>query len=303
MINSDLEIFRTNKYYPSEIGLVSDNAYLSIVVTNNCQLNCPYCINSMTDRKLHLPLDKAINNINKLIQKYPVKTCVILGGEPLLYEHLFELIQKLPIERKYLTTNGVRLKDPDILDKICKSDLAGLNISVHNEDVLTKSDLQTIYNYIKSHSKIKVRINTNIYKNNHDTLPELINWLEHMYDCCDEFRVSNIIYKDSFSVNDINDDKTKDLILTDDDYANLFNGLIKHFANDYFIFNNQETLGFVNYYMIPTKHPIVINWNIDSHVADQVCENDLTQTKINTFKCLVSGNISLSWNETNIFIK
>lgn len=37
-----LEIFKQNRYYPTDIGLVSDNAYLSIVVTNKCQCNCAY---------------------------------------------------------------------------------------------------------------------------------------------------------------------------------------------------------------------------------------------------------------------
>ena len=64
-----LEIFKQNRYYPTDIGLVSDNAYLSIVVTNKCRCNCPYCINSETDRSLDLPCGKALGNIRYLVEK------------------------------------------------------------------------------------------------------------------------------------------------------------------------------------------------------------------------------------------
>ena len=68
------------------------------------------------------------------------------------------------------------------------------------------------------------------------------------------------------------------------------------------IIENKDTLGFVRYLLIPTKCPIIINWNLESKVAEQVCENDIVNRKINTFKCLVNGDISLSWNTNNIII-
>ena len=36
--------------------------------------------------------------------------------------------------------------------------------------------------------------------------------------------------------------------------------------------------------------------------VEQVCENDIKNRKINTFKCLVDGSISLSWNKNNVII-
>lgn len=33
-----------------------------------------------------------------------------------------------------------------------------------------------------------------------------------------------------------------------------------------------------------------------SRVSEQICENDIKNRKIHTFKCLVTGDISLSWN-------
>lgn len=303
-----LEIFKQNKYIPTDIGMVSDNAYLSIIATNNCQCNCAYCINSETDHSLNLPIGKAILNINKLINEYKVKEAIILGGEPLLHPRILYLISSLREETDLdmirLTTNGIKLKNnPSFIKELVHKDygIQGINISFHNEDFMTLDELYDVYKWIKDfNSDIKVRINTNIWKGNCDTL-HLFN--KHLQDIsfADEIRVSNIIPKDDFSVNPIN--KGSDLVLPDEKYISLFTELIKQYENHYTIIENKETLGFVRYLLIPAKCPIIINWNLGSKVADQVCENDIENRKINTFKCLVNGDISLSWNSNNIITK
>lgn len=110
---NSLEIFKQNEYRETDIGLVSNNAYLSIVATNNCQRNCFYCINSHTDKTLELPVDKAVKNIQKVVNKYCIKEAVILGGEPLLHKDIISLCEKVKqtgIQKLYLTTNGIRLE-------------------------------------------------------------------------------------------------------------------------------------------------------------------------------------------------
>ena len=92
------------------------------------------------------------------------------------------------------------------------------------------------------------------------------------------------------------------LILSDDEYEDIFKCLVRYYFTDYTIIRNDLTLGFVRYLLIPTSVPIIINWNIGSKVAEQVCENDIKNRKINTFKCLVDGSISLSWNKNNVII-
>ena len=52
--------------------------------------------------------------------------------------------------------------------------------------------------------------------------------------------------------------------------------------------------------LVPSTVPVILNWNIGSTVSDQVCENSLVERQINTFKCLVNGDISLSWNTNNV---
>lgn len=306
---NSLEIFKQNHYLPTDIGMVSNNAYLSIVATNKCQMKCSYCINSETDQTLDLPIDKAIENIKALVSKYGVKEAIILGGEPLLHPDILGLIKRLRVESGLemirLTTNGIKIKnDLDFLRKLCDVEygIQGLNISFHNEDFMTWNELRIAYNTIKNcNSQIKVRINTNIWNGNLDNSIGLIEFLTRItlpYIYCDEVRISNIIPKDSFSVNPIN--HNNNLVLSDDRYIVLFEMMMDYFGRNCLLFENSKTLGFVKYLLIPTPVPIIINWNLDSTVSEQICENNIKSREINTFKCLVSGDISLSWNENNV---
>lgn len=305
---NSLEIFKQNTYNPFDIGMVSNNAYISIVATNNCQFNCEYCINSETDKSLNLPIDKAINNINKIVDKYNIKEAIILGGEPTIHPRIFELIKKLRTETNLkfirLTTNGFKLKNNiDFIEKLVDVEFGvqGLNISFHNEKFMTYHQMNNVYKWIKEfNSNVKVRINSNIWKDNLDDMDKFRVHFMKLENSMDEIRLSNIISKDKFSVNPIN--KSNDLVLPDDEYNKLFTNIINNFGRQYPIFVNEETLGFVKYVLIPTLKPIIINWNIGSKVSEQICGNNIKDRKINTFKCLVNGKISLSWNESNIIL-
>lgn len=296
-----LEIFKQNEYRQTDIGYVSNNAYLSIVATNKCQRNCFYCINSHTDKTLELPVDKAIKNIQKVVNKYHIKEAVILGGEPLLHSDIDELCYRLKydvgIKKLFLTTNGIKLVDNFYFIVELSQYLNGINISFHNEDFISFTKLKEIYKLFHE-SSVKVRINTNIWRGNHDTLESLLDFLYLISTACDEIRVSNLIPKDSFSVNEISNDTS--LILSNEEYENLFTKYLSYASISHSIFVNEKTLGFVKYYLIPSKVPVILNWNIGSTVSEQVCENDTKRKEINTFKCLVNGEISLSWNINNI---
>ncbi|MGL5748898.1 MAG: radical SAM protein [Paraclostridium sp.] len=306
MINTDsLEIFKQNVYYPTDIGMISNNAYLSIVVTNKCQCRCTYCINGETDHRLELPIDKAISNIRLLVEKYKIKEAILLGGEPTLHKNLFKLLKKLRTETGLqtirLTTNGIKLNNnPDFIKKLVDKDygIHGLNISFHNEDFISYSELRDICFDIKYYNpNIKIRINSNIWKDNLDTITSLCSFIDKI-NFVDEFRISNIIPKDSFSVNSKNNNEF--IGLSVEEYNRLFQEICDYYSDTFTLIDNPKTLGFVRYVLIPSKIPIIINWNTSSSVSEQVCENNINTREINTFKCLVTGDISLSWNTNNI---
>lgn len=59
--NTSLEVLRECYYEKNDAlgAMISNNLYLSVIATNACQRNCPYCINSLTDRSLSLPYEKS----------------------------------------------------------------------------------------------------------------------------------------------------------------------------------------------------------------------------------------------------
>ncbi len=306
--NTSLEALRECHYEKNEeLGaMVSNNLYLSVIATNACQRNCPYCINSLTDRSLSLPYDKATENILKATAKFGIKEAVILGGEPTLYPRLIDLINFLKndckLRRVGFTTNGIKLTDDEYLINLVKTGVDFLNVSYHKDDeFISYKQLKHIREVFKecASSNQKMRINTNVWKGNHDKFNELLSWLDHISLCCDEIRLSNIIHKDDFSVNPDAVPEANSMYMTDNEYEELFSSLIEYYNKDYTIIHNPEALGFVHYYLIPKPVPIIVNWNIDSKVSEQVCENDINNKRIHTVKCLVSGDISLSWNLGN----
>lgn len=307
--NNSLEVLRECHYIKNDKlnAMVSNNLYLSVVVTNACQCNCPYCINSLTDKSLQLPLEKSKANIKKAVDEFGIKEAVILGGEPTLYPDLMYLIKFLKCEcglRKVgLTTNGIKLKDLLFLNRLVGTGIDFINISYHQHgEFLHPTDMLDIYHRFCDIKKPyqKIRINTNVWKGNNDNIKSLLEFIGQISVYCDEIRVSNIIRKDNFSVNPNAVDEAEKMYINDKDYEVLFNQLLDSYKLNYSIVHNSAALGFVNYYLIPTKVPIILNWNINSKVSEQVCENNLSNNKIHTIKCLVTGDISLSWNTNNI---
>lgn len=319
--HEDFEIFTDNYGIHTSPGckwVISDNAYISVVATNNCQCSCPYCINSCTDRSMNLPIEKAIRNIEILSEKYikrhgshdphsyPGPEVIVLGGEPTLHPNFFGLIEELgrlyrhnTIWRVRLTTNGIKLRDRNFLKELVETDLYGINISWHNDkNFMPLEELEDIVKFIHSakYSK-KVRVNTNIYRGNNDDVVSMIDLAKRL-SFADSIRFSNVIHKNNFTVNSVNNRAANNLILSDEEYEDLFTKFIESYENSYSIFCNPHTLGFVRYYMIPTPCPIIVNWNINSKVSEQIDEK--ASGRINTFKCLVTGDISLSWSTDNI---
>ena len=244
--------------------------------------------------------------LNGRIDDFNPKEAVILGGEPTIYPRLIDLIKFLKKEcrlrRVGFTTNGIKLTNDEFLISLIKSGVDFINISYHKDgEFITYEQLKEIRNVFKEYARYyqKLRINTNVWKGNHDEFNNLLSWLDHISLCCDEIRLSNIIHKDEFSVNPDAVSEAENMYMTDSEYEQLFGAIIEHYNKNYTIIYNPEALGFVNYYLIPKSVPIIVNWNIDSKVSEQVCENDINNKKIHTVKCLVSGDISLSWNMGN----
>lgn len=129
--------------------------------------------------------------------------------------------------RKFgITTNGIKLiEDYNFTRQLVKSGINWINISCDNIKQYAK--FRALYLSIKAIDRnCKVRINTNVYRDNNDNLKDLSNFIAVFSGCCDEMRISNLIYKDEFSVNTINNETSYRRILNDNEYETLFLKLI-----------------------------------------------------------------------------
>ena len=128
-----------------------------IEITNICNLKCNFCPETKRNKKF-----MSIDNFEEIIKKVHKHTnlvCLHVKGEPLLHNHLEELLKVL---EKYnlkanITTNGTLLKDKLKIVKDSKA-IRQINISLHsitqNENI-NKEYLQDIFESVE---KLKDKI-------------------------------------------------------------------------------------------------------------------------------------------------
>ena len=103
---------------------------IEVEITTNCNLACSYCYASAgNNQKRHLSLSQWISILNLFYQK-GARVLTISGGEPLLYDGVFDLIENF--HRKYiivLDTNGCFIT-AQIAEKIFALDLKAVQVSL-----------------------------------------------------------------------------------------------------------------------------------------------------------------------------
>lgn len=98
--------------------------YIEIVLTTKCTLNCKGCSALMDyyDKRNDMSLDKNIKSLKRILDSCDsIDHLRLLGGEPLLYPNLYEMLYFIKnqekINRVSIVTNGTLLiKDNKILD-------------------------------------------------------------------------------------------------------------------------------------------------------------------------------------------
>jgi molybdenum cofactor biosynthesis enzyme MoaA len=310
---SDFEIFKQNSYQKfindGREFLINREPYLDIVLTDYCHANCKFCIGSLVHKKEKIDFGVLKEKVKFAVDNMGVKDVLLLGGEPTVSSILLEVIaflKTLPLQKIIMTTNGLLFAmNHNFRDKILSSGLTNVNISFMNENIekqhsivrgpftLSLKRIQEIYKCAQKNN-VKVRINNNIFKYNHDTLSQISDFYDSIEYMCDSVKFSPLLRTDLFSVVPEKTEWVKENILTDEEYDELFESIEKCFSTLYCtsVITNEEQFGFVKNSMIPLTTPIILNWNQHGQMMKKVVE----ERKINNIKLLSIGELSLSWN-------
>lgn len=154
---------------------------LNVLLTKRCNADCHFCIEKtifkIPDTRTWLDFS---TDINHLIDLGMVSDVLILGGEPLYFDGILDLIKSLKVP-PIITTNGHRLvNDPKFLNEFRKLKIRALNISLSHYDESKRAELMNRCLFFNDEIKktIKklpygVRINTLLLKGYLDSPAEI----------------------------------------------------------------------------------------------------------------------------------
>lgn len=322
----DFEVFKfsENIYTPFKNNgkdyLLNKSPYLDIVLTDYCNADCNFCIADLIHDKLKCDLEKFQEKVLFAIEHMNVREVLLLGGEPTMSANLIPMIEWLrmqDLDKIIMTTNGIRLaKDALFREKVMEAGLTHINISLMSVDpekqalasntkkYLGYSGVRDIYKSARLNN-VSVRINTNVYFNNNDTVDEITKFYSKVKPFCDSVKFSPLFNVDAFSVLNVKTTWVLDNILPDIVVENLFRNVEQLYArgHDLAIIENDLQFGFVKNTMIPLNVPIIMNWNFGRYTG--MMEKVTKESKINNLKLLPNNELSLSWNreDSKYFIK
>jgi molybdenum cofactor biosynthesis protein A len=181
------------KYPKDNYGRIHD--YLRISLTDRCNLNCLYCnpLNknkNLLSRNLFLSNKEILRLINIFVSEFGFKKIRFTGGEPLVRQDIFELLEQVKRLKNIfnfevgLTTNGTLLNN--YIKRLKECDLDKLNISLDtlNKDrfrfITGKDNIESVLQGIKKAKSLNfpsLKINVVIIKNINDgELIDLVNF-------------------------------------------------------------------------------------------------------------------------------
>lgn len=170
---------------------------VSLKITNKCNLNCTMCgfarnKTIQNSRRDDLPVEVWKEAIDKL-SELGVKTISLLGGEPLLYDDIIEIMTYIKQKKinTIITTNGVFLKN--YYKELIDLEILRINISLDSfpetHDKIrgqvgcfhsTMDGIKKISQYkkLKGKESPEIIINVVISENNHTEINNYLNYLD-----------------------------------------------------------------------------------------------------------------------------
>lgn len=218
-------------------------------VTNACNYSCKYCFARFKDIKKKLSYKGAHDIIFELSKK-GTKKITVVGGEPLLYPHIEEilkLIKNLGITSS-IVTNGSLLTE-EFLEKNHRNiDWIGLSIDSGNyttQRLLGRYDKRSKYNHVDMIRTIVPKIKSYNISIKINTVVTALNYYEDMNGLIEVLSPNRWKVFQVLGIIGENDDHFNTLKITDDQF-NVFKQ--NHLKNNPITESNEEMKG--SYVMI-----------------------------------------------------
>jgi len=283
--------------------LVTSELFLDVIFTSNCNCNCSFCI-SKTKEYAREEFQSWREGLEKAFSSFLIRNVIILGGEatidPLFWEKL-ECLEKVVDRSKtdhiILTTNGIALRKEGFLDRICSSAIDSVNLSYMHYDklvndtifsnkTLSRDEIKHVFQSLRKAGKT-LRLNTNIYKGNLDTVDEMESFVRYFIGCCDTIKFSPLMATDMFDTVDSVTRYTKSVSIPDDDIRIIYDAFAQRHKKNREAHN---VLGFVDYCELD-----VFDQNVLLKYA-QVEDKYNRDTVIPTLKLYPNGTLSNEWD-------
>ena len=153
-----------------------DKLPLNVLLTRRCNASCAFCIEkTVVDIQDKSTAEDFIQNINFMLSNNMVSDVLLLGGEPLYFRGILDVIDKIGT-KPIITTNAHRLVfDLDFRKEfIARNDkIKALNISIPHYNSKVRDNIMGYKGFTNHHlrdlmndidGRINVRINTPIIK-------------------------------------------------------------------------------------------------------------------------------------------
>lgn len=112
--------------------MVGEKKFLSWLTVNRaCNLHCRWCYSRAMASSASMELDLA-KKIIAFMSELPIKYVILIGGEPTVYSHFFEVLQEIKKQgmKSAIITNSIRFANPDFLEETVKAGVYAITTSL-----------------------------------------------------------------------------------------------------------------------------------------------------------------------------
>ena len=281
---------------------VSSEAFVDFIFTEKCNCNCKFCIANTKSRAID-NLEAWKRNTKAMFRTFDIHDIIILGGESTIDPKFFEKVNYIGqvMDKKkrniILTTNGVMLRNPKFLEKLCNTVITTVNISYmnHNKEkndsimrgnTLTVDELREVRRVLNSHG-MTLRLNSNVFRGNCDTVEEMLEYINTLKDVSDAIKFSPLISTESFNSEDDVSLFTNTNSMSQSEINNLYND----FCNcGTVVGTNDKVFGYVEYKVVDVHDStVILKYSQLSEMFDRTKE-------VANLKMYPNGNLSNIWD-------